>query len=89
MTRAARTLGRRRHRPLWEELLYRLPMTVVEIRVFSHCHGSPAFPICPRCGLTIEREYMAFCSRCGQKLDWGRYLDAKIIDVELNDEHTP
>ena len=28
------------------------------------------FPVCPQCGGAIEREYMEYCSSCGQKLSW-------------------
>jgi predicted amidophosphoribosyltransferase len=28
------------------------------------------FPVCPRCQLTIERDYQGFCDRCGQCLEW-------------------
>ena len=27
-------------------------------------------PVCPQCGRAIEREYMKYCSSCGQKLSW-------------------
>ena len=43
-------------------LLYRLPMCVKEFR--------RGFPVCPRCKRTIEREYQAYCDRCGQCLKW-------------------
>ena len=32
-----------------------------------------AFPICPRCETPLEREYQAFCDRCGQALLWRDY----------------
>lgn len=66
---------------LLNQLLYRLPMAVNEICVFSHCSDGPAYPVCPRCAATMEREYMAFCSRCGQRLDWQHYASAKIIEA--------
>lgn len=34
---------------------------------------------CPRCGLTMEREFTSFCDRCGQRLGWRGYRSAKII----------
>lgn len=37
------------------------------------------FSICPRCDMTIEREYMQFCDRCGQKLSWEQFENAEII----------
>lgn len=46
---------------------YRVPLLVIERRIFA---GGDSFPVCPRCACTIEREYMCFCDRCGQKLNW-------------------
>lgn len=34
-------------------------------------------PICPRCEQSIEREYMSFCDRCGQKLNWDHFSEAR------------
>ena len=73
---------RRSGPPLSEDLLYRHPMSVVEIHSFPRCHGAPAYPVCPRCEKTMEREYTDFCSRCGQMLDWRYYQHAKIVCVE-------
>ena len=87
MTRAGRSLGRGpRLLLLLEQLFYRFPMAVEEIHAFSRCRGG-AYPVCPRCRETMEREYMSFCSRCGQKLDWRRYQQANVIYVEPGD-HT-
>ena len=55
---------------------YRIPMPVVEIHVFRH---GEAYPVCPRCRMTFEREYQAFCDRCGQALGWDSYQNAIII----------
>lgn len=38
-----------------------------------------ALPVCPRCRLTLDREYQRFCDRCGQRLDWSRYDKAIVI----------
>ena len=84
MKRTAYSSRRRGRLPLWEQLLYRRPMTVAEIRVFPLCQNTPTYPVCPRCGRTMEREYVAFCSRCGQMLDWSGYDYAKMIYVEPN-----
>ena len=58
---------------------YRIPMPVTELKVFPECHGQPAYYVCPRCRLTVEREFMNFCDRCGQRLDWRNYTNAKIL----------
>ena len=59
---------------------YRLPLQVKEVVVFeSGC----CYPRCPRCYQSIEREYMLYCDRCGQKLDWQRFDYADICKVVL------
>ncbi len=58
---------------------YRLPMPVSELKVFPECMGRPAYYTCPRCGLTMEREFMNFCDRCGQRLGWRGYRHVKIV----------
>lgn len=51
-----------------EELSFRIPMPVVKEYVFPLVSGTPVFPVCPQCGITLEREYMQYCSACGQHL---------------------
>ena len=46
---------------------FRRPMTVRRMRLFAN---GDCYPVCPRCGLTLERDYQAFCDRCGQHLGW-------------------
>ena len=53
---------------------FRTPMQVTEI---SHMGGS-YYPICPRCDTTIDREYMSYCDRCGQSLNWKGFSKAKV-----------
>lgn len=64
--------------PVLDALFYRAPMRVTEIRVFRFAFSETGYPVCPRCGRTMEREYMSFCSRCGQRLDWENYEHAGI-----------
>lgn len=59
-----------------DALKYRIPAVVSEIRVFQN---HDAFPVCPNCLMTLEREYQAFCDRCGQALDWSMLADALIV----------
>ena len=59
-----------------EEAAYRLPCSVREIRVFSN---GDSYPVCPKCNMTLEREYMNFCDRCGQKLDWKEFGKAVVV----------
>ncbi len=55
---------------------YRIPMQITEMKVLS---DNNAYYICPRCGTTMEREFCAFCDRCGQKLQWKNYRKARRI----------
>ena len=63
------------------ELLFRAPMPVREVFLFeSALHGITTYPVCPRCGVTMEREYQRFCDRCGQRLEWNELEEAEVID---------
>lgn len=62
-----------------EALSFRLPLSVAE--VFLTKTGN-VYPICPRCNVTLDREYMYFCDRCGQMLDW-HDLGLAIIRTNL------
>ena len=54
---------------------YRRPMSVCRIRI----SGRTGYYICPRCSITMDREFIAYCSRCGQCLDWKGYKKAVIV----------
>lgn len=56
-----------------QELSYRIPMPVTEARCFQGTSSLIAFPVCPQCGQTMEREFQSYCDRCGQCLDWERF----------------
>lgn len=58
---------------------YRIPISVTEILKFSNGY---AFPVCPRCKITLEREYQAYCDRCGQCLDWNDFENAKVVELK-------
>ncbi|MBQ6700823.1 MAG: hypothetical protein IJM98_09225 [Oscillospiraceae bacterium] len=53
-----------------EAISYRLAIAVTES---FKSRGGYEYPICPRCRITLEREYQAYCDRCGQALDWKKY----------------
>lgn len=36
------------------------------------------YPLCPRCRETLAREYVSFCDRCGQRLDWDAFDHALV-----------
>ena len=58
-----------------EDVSYRVMRPVVHVR---RLQNGDCYPICPRCNRTIEREYMRFCDRCGQPLDWKLFVLAVI-----------
>lgn len=58
------------------ELSYRYPEKVTKIFLLPN---GLSFPICPKCKSTLEREYMRYCDRCGQCLDWKDYNKAEIV----------
>ncbi len=55
---------------------FRLPMAVTEIHQFQN--GS-TYPVCPRCRITLDREYQNYCDRCGQALNWKSYGSALTV----------
>ena len=66
---------------------YRIPMQVKQVRRFLN--GS-YYPICPGCQQTIDREYMHFCDRCGQRLAWEMYEFATVVSSpSLQKTETP
>ena len=54
---------------------YRIPLPVTKVIAYSKI----TYPICPRCAVSLDREYMYFCDRCGQKLNWDLFEYAKVI----------
>ena len=62
-------------------LLYRLQLPVTKVLVFLH---GDSYPICPRCDCTVDREYMRFCDRCGQHLNWDFFDHATVIRAPRN-----
>ena len=54
---------------------YRIPLPVTKVIAYS----ITTYPVCPRCAVSLEREYMAFCDRCGQRLNWNFFEHAKVI----------
>lgn len=54
---------------------FRTPKTVSELMIFR----DTSFFVCPQCGITLEREFMNYCDRCGQCLDWKNYKNPRIV----------
>lgn len=57
-------------------IAYRQPIPVKEVLIFPQ---GDSYPICPRCGSSMPREYMNFCDRCGQRLSWHTYDHATEV----------
>lgn len=66
------------------ELSFRRPMTVIQARMSSN---DGAYPVCPQCKISLEREYQCFCDRCGQRLGWEDYGKARIIYPQKKEGH--
>ncbi len=64
---------------VWQEMTFRTSMPITHIRCFRCPDGMTAYPVCPRCEITMEREYQTYCDRCGQCLDWKNFSKAAII----------
>ena len=64
-------------------MAFREPMTVTQVRCSRFRFGFTGFPICPRCGSTMEREYQPYCDRCGQRLSWNNFSKATVVLPEL------
>lgn len=60
-------------------LSYRRPMLVRELMVFPAMRPMDSYYVCPRCQTTLEREFVKYCDRCGQCLDWEQYEQARIV----------
>jgi len=64
------------NKAILEEMSFRRPMKVTQVRMFPL---DGAYPVCPQCNISLEREYQRFCDRCGQRLDWKNYKKAEVI----------
>lgn len=77
--------------PAWEFLMFfakfRFEYPVTEIMIFQSAQGKTGYYVCPRCRMTLEREFMNYCDRCGQRLGWKDYkksqenLSGKFVDM--------
>lgn len=60
---------------------FQVPMMVNEmVKLQTYAYQYDLYYICPRCKISLERDFMSYCDRCGQKLDWKDYKKAKIVD---------
>lgn len=64
---------------LQQQLHFRIPIPVTHVQIHPYGSGFTTHPICPRCGISLEREYQFYCDRCGQLLSWQDLSKAVII----------
>lgn len=59
---------------------FQIPMKVNEL-VSLHIYDDQdsLFYVCPKCKISLERDFQSYCDRCGQRLDWKDYKKAKIV----------
>lgn len=50
-----------------DAISYRIARPVTKVVRLQH---SGCYPVCPRCLCSMDREYTAYCDRCGQHLSW-------------------
>ena len=58
-------------------MTYRVPMMVNEAIIFRKAFTDDLYYRCPRCQTFLARDFMAYCDRCGQCLDWRNYKKAR------------
>lgn len=61
------------------QLSFRLPMPVTHVQSVRDNGCFNTLPICPRCKMTVCREYQRYCDNCGQNLNWESFQKAIIV----------
>ena len=59
-----------RRKTIEDAISYRKPMAVTLTAIYTDNY---TYPVCPRCKCPMDREYLSFCDRCGQRLKWYGY----------------
>lgn len=77
MKGAVKEMGRER-KPQIDPADYRRPLQIAQVRIFQNRH---AYCVCPRCDSSLDREYMSYCDRCGQCLNWREWKKAVPIYI--------
>lgn len=67
-------------------IAYRVPLPVTKVLVLPN---NNSYPICPKCLISLEREYMSFCDRCGQKLNWDLLENATVCHTGYKKNNYP
>ena len=64
-----------------EKILLRgIPKPVIKVRRYW---DGDTYALCPACNRPLDREYINFCSYCGQILCWEDFVEEKIEVVEV------
>lgn len=58
-------------------IVYNIPAMQVN-RVIYNSNLKSCFSLCPNCDCYLDREYVNYCSYCGQKLSWKNFSKIKI-----------
>lgn len=64
--------------PGWAAASYRWPCPVRKVAVFR---SGNEYPVCPRCGNLLEREFMVYCDCCGQHLAWPAHDILEVVEL--------
>lgn len=54
----------------------------IPVQTIIHYPNESDYPLCPRCGCSLDREYLSFCNCCGQKLAWSKLKNATVLRWE-------
>ena len=81
---AIRPLGFQVCRKLFCHVIqYRVGMRIRKIMLFPTAEGETGYYLCPRCQILLEREFVAYCDCCGQRLNWDHYESAQEIRAKI------
>ena len=61
-----------------ETMDYRTAREVRELVMCRDLLSETGYYVCPRCHSLLDREFMRYCDRCGQRLGWHFYLQARV-----------
>lgn len=60
-----------------DAISYRHKMQIKENVLYTE--DDNLYPLCPRCSKVMDREYLRYCSGCGQKLSWINWDKSPIV----------
>lgn len=65
-----------RRKDIKTALSYHKPLSVTKVLVFKN---KDSCPLCSRCNISIDHEYMRYCNRCGQSLNRKHFNKAQVV----------